>query len=164
MKYPLALLVGLLSACTSTNSVTTRALLLPDPVVFEGRYDSGGGIAVAADIREHEGKTMVCGVWSQSDGQASMTRGAKTEVLGSGSINLEGKALMRGLGGLNEVASAPDYGGAPASCVVTARDWKAGDEGLRPTVHFPRKELYLDAVDVGSDMVRFGPAVPGNGG
>ncbi|WP_294611431.1 hypothetical protein [Roseovarius sp.] len=164
MKYSLALLVGLLSACTSTSNVTTRALLGPDPVVFEGRYDSGGGIAVATDIREHNGKTMVCGVWSQSDDQASITRGAKTEVLGAGSINLEGKALMRGLGRLNEVADAADYGGAPASCILTDRDWKRGDEGLRPTVRFPRKEIYIDAEDVGSDMVRFAPVVPGNGG
>ncbi|MDT8328678.1 MAG: hypothetical protein RQ750_15060 [Roseovarius sp.] len=162
MKYSAVILVSLLSACTSTG-VVSRASLGPDPVVAEGRYNTGGGIAVAVDIRENDGKTMVCGVWSQSDDQASITRGPKSEVLGSGSISLEGNALVRGLVFLNEVPDAPSYAGAPASCVMTDRDWKSGDARQRPMVRFPHKELYLDADDVGSDMVRFGPLVPGSG-
>lgn len=162
MKHAVIFAAALLSACTTTGPVS-RASLGPDPALAEGRYDTGGGITAAVDIRESIRKTMVCGVWSQSDDQASLTRGSKTEILGSGSINLEGKGLVRGLGFLNEVPGTQSYGGAPANCLVTDRDWTAGDAGLRPTIRFPHKEIYLDADDVGGDMVRFGPVAPGSG-
>lgn len=159
MKYTLICAAAILSACTTTGPVS-HARLGSDPALAEGRYDTGGGITTAVDIRESNGNTMVCGVWSQSDDQASLTRGPKPEVLGSGSINLDGKALVRGLMFLNEVPSAQSYVGAPANCVVTDRDWREGDDARRPTVRFPHKELYLDADDVGSDMVRFGQVLP----
>lgn len=152
----------LLAACAATQPVGRRALG-PDPVISGGRYDSGGGVIVAVDLRESEGRTMVCGIWAEGEGQASLTRGPKSEVLASGSVYLDREAIVRGLGFLREVPRAESYAGAPAGCVLTRRPWRAGDVTRRPMVRFPRKDLYLDAEDVGGDMVKFYP-VPASSG
>lgn len=155
----LAVLVG---ACASVGQVE-RHPLGPDPVISGGTYDSGGGVIVAVDIRESRGKTMVCGIWTEGEGQASLTKGPKTEVLGSGSVYLGRDVVVRGLGFLREAPRAESNAGAPAGCVLTQRPWRAEDATRRPVVRFPRKDLYLDAEDVGGDMVKFVPAPAAKG-
>lgn len=161
MRCVLAVCALLSGACTTATS-GARAPLGPDPVVSGGSYSSGGGLIVAVDMRESAGMTRVCGIWAEGAGQASFTKGPKLEILGSGSVYLGREALVRGLGFLTEVPRAPSYAGAPAGCVDTTRPWQPGDEARRPIVRFPRKDLYLDAEDVGADMVEFFPA--GSGG
>lgn len=146
----------LLGACAAVQPVERRALG-PDPVISGGSYDSGGGVIVAVDLRESAGRTMVCGIWAEGAGQASLTLGPKSEVLASGSVYLGNRAVVRGLGFLREVPRAESYAGAPAGCVLTERPWRAEDAARRPVVRFPRKDLYLDAEDVGGDMVEFFP-------
>lgn len=150
-------LAVLLAAC-ATQGPVERHPLGPDPVISGGTYDSGGGVIVAVDLRESQGRTMVCGIWAEGEGQASLTRGPKTEVLGSGSVYLGREVVVRGLGFLREVPRAEGYAGAPAGCVLTGRPWRAEDATRRPVVRFPRKDIYLDAEDVGGDMVKFVPA------
>lgn len=155
----LALVLG---ACASAGPVE-RHPLGPDPVISGGTYDSGGGVIVAVDVRESRGKTMVCGIWAEGEGQASLTKGPKTEVLGSGSVSLGREAVVRGLGFLREVPRADDYAGVLAGCVLTPRPWRAEDAARQPVVRFPRKDLYLDAEDVGGDMVEFSPSPSASG-
>ncbi len=101
---------------------------------------------------------MVCGVWAQSDDQAAVTHsGPKLEILGASSIYLEGRALARGLVFLREVPPSESYAGAMAHCKLTERDWRAGDPVARPVVSFPTRQIYVDASDVGADMVMFSP-------
>ncbi|MBE0452457.1 MAG: hypothetical protein IBX58_02120 [Roseovarius sp.] len=156
LRFFLPLLLG---ACALTAPAPT-ALLGPDPVMARGVYNTGGGITVAVDLREHDGRVMVCGVWSESDDQSGLTHGGpKMEVLGASSIYLDGKVLARGLLFLRKVPGAERYAGALAGCEITSRPWQARHATARPEISFPSVQIYLDATDVGADMVEFGPEI-----
>ena len=47
---------GLLAGCTAATAPQTVARLGADPVLSGGSYDSGGGITVAIDLRERDGR------------------------------------------------------------------------------------------------------------
>lgn len=160
MKHMLILSAGLLAACaTITDTATAR--LGPDPVVSGGTYSSGGGISVAVDLREFQGKTMMCGVWAQSRQQSVLTKGVEPRLLGSGSVYLDDTVLVRGLLFMPEVAPAADYAGSEARCVVTERAWQVGDATRRPQIHIPQQVVYTEGGELGNFTVIFhqtGPA------
>lgn len=162
MKHVLILSVGLLAACSTTTGTAT-ARLGADPVVSGGTYSSGGGITVAVDVRESNGKTMVCGVWAQSRAQSVLTKGVEPRVLGSGSVSLGDAVLVRGLSFMPEIAPAADYAASEARCVVSDHPWQAGDGARRPRISIPGQVVYKEGDDLGHFTVTFRQTGPGAG-
>ncbi|SEK30349.1 hypothetical protein SAMN05443999_101173 [Roseovarius azorensis] len=161
MKHALILSGLVLAACAGLEPQAVARL--DNPVLSGGSYDSGGGITVAAEVREHSGQTMVCGVWAQSRQQSVLTNGVEPKVLGSGSVYLDGQALVRGLNFMPEVPPMADYAGQEAGCMLTDRVWAAGDGDKRPVVRIPRQVVYVDADEGGSIIVNFVQSGPGAG-
>ncbi|SLN51091.1 hypothetical protein ROG8370_02272 [Roseovarius gaetbuli] len=162
MKYVLILSTGLLAACATTTGTAT-ARLGADPVVSGGTYSSGGGISVAVDVLESNGKTMVCGVWAQSRAQSTLTNGVEPRLLGSGSVSLGDAVLVRGLLFMQEVAPAADYAASEARCVVSDRPWQAGDEARRPSINIPAQVVHVEGDEMGYFTVTFRQTGPGAG-
>ena len=151
-----------LAACTVARP-TVVARLGVDPVVSGGTYSSGGGVSVAVDVRENNGKTMLCGVWAQSRAQSVLTNDVEPRLLGSGSVSFGDDVLVRGLLFMPEVAPAPEYAGQQAGCVVTERTWQAGDDTRRPQIHIPGQVVHVEGDDIGTFAVTFRQTGPGAG-
>lgn len=142
-----------LGACAAATTATLTAPLGPEPSLGGGSYSTGGGVTVAADVREHDGRAMVCGVWAQSRQQSILTNLVEMELLGTGSVYLGDEAVVRGLNFMHEVKPTGEYAGAPAGCVVTERPWTA-DDGAQPVaVYIPRQVVEVDADDMGGGIV-----------
>ncbi len=150
-----------LAACSAATGPQVVARLGSNPVVDGGSYDSGGGVTVAVDLREAQGRTLVCGVWAQSERQSVLTQGVEHRLLGSGAVFLDGEALVRGLTFMPEVRPTADYGGHEARCLTTSRPWQAGDEARRPVVRIPGQTVYVDSDEGGLMIVRFRQDGPG---
>lgn len=163
MRQALSVVAMLAVAGCDTLSPQTVARLGPDPVLSGGTYTSGGGITVAVDLRESNGRTLVCGVWAQSRQQSVLTNGVEPRLLGSGSVVLGREVLLRGLLFMREVPPMADYAGQEAGCVLSARPWVAGDENRRPAIRIPRQNVYVDADEGGTIIVRFIQTGPGAG-
>ncbi|GAW33170.1 hypothetical protein RA2_00206 [Roseovarius sp. A-2] len=155
--------LGGLAACMTTLAPQVVARLGPDPALGGGRYTSGGGITVATDIREQNGRTMVCGVWAQSRQQSTLTNGVEPKVLGSGNVSLGGETLVRGLLFMREVPPVADYGGSEAGCIVSDRVWQAGDDARQPVVRIPRQQVHVEGDEGGHLVVYFKPTGPAAG-
>ena len=158
---------GLLAACTAAAppQPQTVARLGADPVLSGGTYDSGGGITVAADLRERGGRTMVCGVWAESAQQSILTLRKAKGVLDTGAIAVGGETVLRGLRFMQEVPPMADYGGQEARCAVTSRPWQAGDAARRAEIRIPGQVVHVeDDDDGGAFAVRFKQTGPGAGG
>jgi len=151
---------GLLAACTAPPPPTV-ARLGADPVVSGGSYDSGGGITVAVDLRERDGRTMVCGVWAESVQQSVLTNNKARGVLDTGNIAVGGEMILRGLRFLAEVEPMADYGGQEGHCAMTSRPWQAG----RAEIRIPQHVVHVEDDDLGGTfVVRFKQSGPGAGG
>jgi len=155
---------ALLAACSPAPDTRTVARLGPDPALSGGSYSSGGGITVAADVREMDGRTMVCGVWAQSRQQSVLTKRKARGVLDTGSVALGAETLVRGLRFMTEVAPMADYGGQEAGCAVTQRPWRQGDAGRRVEIRLPRQVVEVEIDEAGGFAVTFRPSGPGAGG
>jgi len=169
MRFVKALSVaclGLMAGCVSPGPEVV-ARLGDNPALGGGSYSTGGGITVAADMRNYEGRTMVCGVWAKSRQQSILTKMVEPQLLGTGSVSIGSETVLRGLGFMREVAPAADYGGLAADCVVTGRAWRAGDEARAPVVRIPRQQLVneadADGGDAGGVIVYFRADGPGAG-
>jgi hypothetical protein len=150
-----------LAACSVATEPQTVARLGSDPVLAGGTYDSGGGITVAVDLQENQGRTMVCGVWAQSKQQSILTKGKAKEVLDTGSVEISGGAVLRGLRFMQEVQPMAAYGGQQAGCVLTEQPWQAGQ---RASVRLPRQVVHVEIDEMGGFTVSFVPSGPGAGG
>lgn len=164
MKHILILTAGLLAACGTVSQTAIATVPLgPDPVVSGGTYSSGGGVSIAVDVRENDGKTMLCGVWAQSRAQSVLTKRVEPKLLGSASVSFGDSVLARGFLFMPEVDPAPDYAGQEARCLVTERAWQAGDESRRPQIHIPAQVVHIESDDIGSFAVTFRQTGPGAG-
>ena len=155
---------ALLTSCGNLqpNAVTR---LGSDPILSGGTYTSGGGITVAADIRNDNGYTQICGVWAQSRHQSVFTNRVEHNVLGSGAVYLGNEAVIRGLVFMTEVDPADNYTGQTAGCIRTERPWRAGDETKTAQIRFPRQVVHVEGGGfAGSLVVYFRPTGPGAGG
>lgn len=163
MRTAIVLALGLaVTGCVQVRDAGV-ARLSTSPILAGGTYDSGGGITVAADVLERDGRVTVCGVWAQSEQQSVLSKGVEPRVLGTGSVHLGDSAVVRGLGFMTEVAPAPSYGGAMASCVQTERAWTEADAAKPVTIRIPRQLVYRDADQDGVIEVYFEPTGPGAG-
>lgn len=161
MRMSLILGVLALAGCTAAGPQMV-ARLGSDPVVSGGSYDTGGGLSVAVDLREHQGRVLVCGVWAQSHQQSVLTKGKAVDVMGSGSVYLGDRALVRGLVFMREVEPALDYAGQEAGCILTERVWQAGYAGAAPVIRLPRQVVHVEG-DIGHFVVVFSQTGPGAG-
>ena len=156
---------AVLGACVAPTLGRYSAPLGPDPALGGGTYTSGGGVTVAADVREHDGKTLVCGVWAQSRQQSALTHGvARDKVLGSGAVYLGDEAVARSLSFMHEVPPMADYAGQQAGCELTGRAWHAGDATRPVAVRIPGRTVVVDVDEWGGGViVDFRPTGPGAG-
>lgn len=115
----------------------------PDPVLGGGEYSTGGGLTVAVELREMNGRTGLCGVWAQSRRLTVYVRRAGPRVLSKGTIALDDRVLTHDLGFIKRVAPTGSYAGAPAGCVRLDRPWHPGDATARLDVRIPRQQVYF---------------------
>ncbi|MGX0975055.1 hypothetical protein ACSSVY_000753 [Roseovarius sp. MBR-51] len=161
MRKSLILGAVALAGCTAVGPQMV-ARLGANPVVSGGSYDSGGGLSVAADLRQHQGRVLVCGVWAQSHQQSVLTKGKAVDVMGSGAVYLGNDALVRGLVFMREVPPALDYAGQEAGCVLTERVWQSAYANAAPVIRLPRQVVHVEG-DVGHFVVTFTQTGPGAG-
>ncbi|MFU8777384.1 MAG: hypothetical protein ACNA7M_06910 [Roseovarius sp.] len=153
----------LLAGCTAVGPRIV-APLGDDPVVSGGSYDTGGGLSVAADIREQQGRVLVCGVWAQSHQQSVLTKGKAVDVMGTGAVYLGDRALVRGLVFMRQVPPALNYAGQEAGCVLTDRVWQAAHADAVPVIRLPRQVVHVEDGDYGGGfVVTFRQTGPGAG-
>ena len=141
----------------------TVARLGASPAWGGGSYTSGGGITVAADLRNQQGRTMVCGVWAQSRQQSILTKHVERKVLGTAAVSLGDETLARGLVFMPEVSPRADYAGAEAGCVITERPWRAGDETRQLAIRIPQQVVADESDENGTMIIEFKPTGPGAG-
>jgi len=139
-----ALAVALaVAACARTEPGPPRALG-PEPTLAGGVFSSGGGLTVAAELREIEGRAAVCGVWSKTR-QSVLTRGENRRVIATGSAFVGGDRVVQGLDFLPEVPQAESYAGAPARCVLIDRAWDPALVAEDLTIRLPRQIVVNDS-------------------
>jgi len=156
---------ALLAACSVAQGQQVVARLGADPVLSGGSYSTGGGITVAVDVREKDGKTMVCGVWAQSDQQSILTGHKAKGVLDTGAVSLGGETLVRGLRFMKEVPPMAGYGGQEGRCTVVPRPWQPGDAARRAEIRIPRQVVHVEIDEGGGGFaVTFKQSGPGAGG
>lgn len=151
-----------LGACTVAKPVGTRALG-PDLAVGGGTYSSPGGLSVAVDVQNFQGRTGVCGVWAQSLSQSAMTKFSAPVVLAKGAVVFDGEVILQGLHQLAEVAPAPSYAGQVGNCFVSERPWSAQDVTRRAEIVIPRQVVRNAEMDLGEEggfVITFRPGGP----
>lgn len=159
-------LATLLAGCAAWTGPGPKivAQLGSDPALSGGTYSSGGGLTVATDLREYEGRTLVCGVWAQSDQQSILTKGKARGVVATGNVSVAGQTIVRGLSFMQEVPPMSDYAGQEAGCTLTDRPWQPGDASAAPEIRIPRQVVHVEADEQGAFSVTFKQTGPGAGG
>ncbi len=152
----------LLAGCSFTRAEFVTPLG-PDPAVAGGTYTTGGGLSVAAELRESERLTVVCGVWAINQ-QSAMTKLAEQQVLNSGALFRGRERVVSGLLFMRRVDPAPSYGGQEANCFRTDRPWRGPGRVARPEIFLPRQIIPSDADYLfGNRLIWFRPGGPGAG-
>jgi hypothetical protein len=145
-KRPILLITSLVFGLwAAASSADTGARLGPNPTLGGGMYSTGGGLTVAMETRQINGKLGLCGVWAQSDRLSVYARTAARRVLSKGSVALNGKVITHNFNFLHRVSAAPSYEGAPAGCVVLNRQWRAEDATGALEIRIPHQRLHLSA-------------------
>ena len=162
-KAKLLLLPLFAAACAPAHS-SYVARFKSEPVLDGGSFTSGGGLTVAVELQERNGKTAVCGVWAESNSQSVLSKfKAQQDVMPSGSVFLGKQRLVQNLLFLNKVAPMADYSTQEVNCALTSRPWQDGDEQLKPKVRIPRQLVLRDGDWVGGIFVYFFQTGPGAG-
>lgn len=145
-RFSLALIgAATLAACTPAEQA--MMMQLANPGLDGGTYSTGGGIDVAAEIREIGGMTGLCGVWAESKRQAIFSKGKAGNVMRTGSAYVDGAVLHRDLGFMRKVAPSGPYAGQTANCIRTTRPWSAADEGKPVQIRIPRQVVHREGED-----------------
>ena len=131
----------------------------PDPVLGGGSYSTGGGITVAVEARNANGRLALCGAWAESERLTAYLAGKARDILASGSIAVDGRRVHHGLLFLNQVKPAENYAGAKAGCVATDLPWRPG---TRPEIWIPHHRVVVDRGGRGGFEIRFGPPETAN--
>jgi len=150
----------LIMAATAHAGTKYETHLGATPVLAGGTYDSGGGITVAAELKNINGQTMICGAWSQSLHQSILTKRVEYRLLQTGSIHVDGRAIRRGLGFMNEVAPQSTYAGQTAHCIAPRKP-VASDAKI--DIRIPNQAVYRDIDMNGGIVVRYTHNGPGAG-
>ncbi len=134
-----------------------RFPLGPAPTVSGGQYSSGGGVTVAAELRQVGRDAFLCGVWTQSRGQDRRTEKQAVEVLARGTVTAGGIRLSEDLRFMRRIAPGRSFANARANCVETGVAW--AEIGTRRTlsVTFPDFVVFSDP----GQTITFSPTAPG---
>lgn len=124
--------------------------------VTEGRYSSGGGIRVAAEIVSVDGRAHICGVWSDLPRQVAQTEPLGREMLRRSRAEQGGRVILEDLGGLRRVSARADYTGAQANCLDTRRPWAAAMAENPLVLRLPAEVVYRSTTPAGRQVIRFG--------
>ncbi len=164
MKHTFKLALGLLmalGACGPSTSTAPGVVMLgPHPVLSGGSYSAGGGITIAAELREIGGLTGICGAWSESVKRKTYTKGRASGVMQSASIYLDRQKLRQDLLFMRKIPVVADYAGAEANCITTRRPWQPGDEAKRPVIKIPQQVVYQQHTG-GAVVITFSQTGPG---
>ncbi len=153
-----------LSACTAGHGTVDRARLGDAPVLSGGTYSTGGGVTIAADIREKNGATQICGVWAQSRQQSVLSKGTARDVVDKGAVFLGDRALVRGLSFMTEVPPAASYAGNEAGCILTDHRWPGPAARRQLRLRIPGHLVSREIDDPGGgSFVYFRSGGPGAG-
>lgn len=157
MRFPL-----ILALAASVAQADTR--LSERVSLAHGTFSSGGGLTIAAEFRRTtDGGTALCGAWSESERQASYTEGQARRIVQLASVYMQGRRVAQDLGALPQIAPRLDYAGAPAGCILTDLQWRAGRV---PEMFLPRQQIaHADEGDGGPNIVfhQTGPGAMGAG-
>ncbi len=165
LSYMIIVPILALASCTTYVGQASTTFLGDETLVSGGKYSSGGGITVAAELREVNGQTMVCGAWAQSIEQSILTKGAARGVLASSSIYHGRERVAQDLTFMKEVIPAGDYTASEARCRLTERPWQPGQTSKDFSIRMPRKLVYRDFDDLGGGVfVYFTQSGPEAGG
>lgn len=147
----LAVCATILASCAPSGQRAV-ARLGDTPTVSGGEYSSGGGISVAADIRNSNGSMLVCGVWAQSRAQSILTKGKASRVVSHGSIFLGQERIVQNFLFMNEVAPAPSYAGQEAGCLLLDRAWTEADANRPLLIRIPRQIVARENLEFGGGL------------
>lgn len=125
--------------------------------VAEGRYSSGGGLRVAAEIVSRNGQAVLCGVWSDLPRQAAQTEPLGRMVLREAEVTLGNRRLDVDPGAFRRVPARRGAAGATANCLPTGLDWSAEMARARLSLALPSLVVYRSTTLRGSQVVRFSP-------
>lgn len=125
--------------------------------VAEGRYSSGGGVRVAAEMVSVNGTAHLCGVWSDLPGQADRTKDLGRDILRRTSARQGGKTMLSDLSGLRRVRARADYTGADATCLDTGTPWTSDHARAPLTLRLPDQIVYRSTTNQGQQVIRFQP-------
>ncbi|MDT8329092.1 MAG: orotidine 5-phosphate decarboxylase [Roseovarius sp.] len=131
--------------------------LAPGPSIAEGRYNTGGGVRVAAELVSVNGTAHICGVWSDLPGQADRTAHLGREILRRTTVRQAGKTLLSNLSEFRRVSARSDYTGVDATCLDTGRPWAARDARKAVTLRLPNQIVYRSTTAKGREVIRFQP-------
>ncbi|PIV80146.1 MAG: orotidine 5-phosphate decarboxylase [Rhodobacteraceae bacterium CG17_big_fil_post_rev_8_21_14_2_50_63_15] len=123
--------------------------------VSEGRYSSGGGLRVAAEVVQINGRAHLCGVWSDLPPQVEMTEPLGREILRRSRAERDGQVLFTDLSGLRRVRARTDYTGAQANCLDSGRLWTPADARATLTLRLPTETVYRNTAPTGRQVIRF---------
>ena len=124
--------------------------------MVEGRYSSGGGLRLAAELRPVGGRAHLCGVWSDLPGQDPRTEGLGREMLRRSRVTQSGQEIARDLGNLRWVTPRRDFAGAEATCLDLGTPWRADQARAPLTLHLPETVVYRSTTPKGQNVIRFG--------
>lgn len=142
-----------LAACARYSDVEP-ASVGPGYVTGGGTWNTGGGITTAVQIRERDGKTVVCGAWT-TDQQSVLTHGRNDDVMEVASVYAGGTRLVQNLGFMARARYSENITGAQANCVRSSVNWRPEFAETGPRVRIPR----IAFTEVGDDTDAGGSSV-----
>jgi len=134
--------------------------LSPEAAVTAGRYTSGGGLRVAAEVVQVEERAHLCGAWSDLPGQVPQTEGVGRALLHRADVTLGHRTLDVDAGELRRVHARDGYAGTLANCLDTGLDWYPALARQPLRLHLPARVVYRSTTQEGAQVIRF---VPGPG-
>lgn len=138
-------------------SRNSRTVPLSEAVqVVQGRYSSGGGLRLAAELRSVDGRAHLCGVWSDLPGQDAHTEDLGREMLRRSRVTLGGQEIASDLANLRRVSPRRAYGGTQATCLDLNQPWQAERARAPLTLHLPETVVYRSTTPKGQQLIRFG--------
>ncbi len=123
--------------------------------VAEGRYSSGGGVRVVAEIVSVNGRAHLCGVWSDLPGQVTFTEPLGREILRRGSAVQGERIVVKDLSGLRQVRARDDYRGVNASCLDTGAPWIPAHAQATLNLRLPSGVVYRSTTTEGRQVIQF---------
>lgn len=136
-------------ACAAPVTPAGGSRVAESYTVAGGQFTSGGGLYLAIEAREIDGRVGLCGAWTRSR-QSALSRRHNDDVLSSGSVTLGGALLVQNLTFLRRHPIGTSLLGQQAQCVITGTPWQAGAETQTLRVHLPPRVFERDLGERGA--------------